>query len=173
MVQLFSERARAFPELVIAGHCSDRYGSLMNAPLEFDRPPFVVRKDISYPAKRCHMFQGFAGVCYRRSFFSISKNGNVNFNVYLKTVLSSKNCFLVDDFVISNFMALQGIGGMDFNFNFKLEKMTSVTAALTILDYGLTKSAISKNIGNRYPNLNCSNFLKQSHSHMSFLRAGK
>jgi hypothetical protein len=65
----------------------------------------------------CRLNEAFAGVAFRRHMFSHTPTNNVthhaiSFEQYVNIALKNRNCFVSDDWVVSNFLTLSGIFGM-------------------------------------------------------------
>ena len=89
------------PEKVIVGNCGDVYLTGVNS---------------SY--HRCNMFQAFAGVGFRRRFFSAA------FDDYMATALKDDHCFRGDDFTVSNYFALNGYVGLNLS-NYHVRQLST------------------------------------------------
>lgn len=100
------------PNRVIAGNCGDVYLTGVNSSNH-----------------RCNLFQGFAGVGFRRSFFG------EGFFDYMETALKSDHCSRGDDYTLSNYFALHGIMGLNLTGNIYVNQLDTGRCACLLLNF--------------------------------------
>lgn len=66
----------------------------------------------------CQVVEAFASAAYHRSLFNLTPfihkmNRTITFTEYIDIVLQNKNCFISDDWIISNFLILNEIFAID------------------------------------------------------------
>jgi hypothetical protein len=147
------EKSLFDPTWVQAGRCGDPL--LSNPEQDFWRQPF---SDAIRPSGHggwccCRMYEGFAGVGYRRFMFS---NATIPFDEFMKRALSNPACFRSDDLVISSYLSLLGIQGMDLRLR-----------GIWSQPIGEESDGLHKQPGG-HPYPDCSRFLQKSK--MSYLR---
>lgn len=105
LTQLMKEISFEDPTFVLSGHC------------QLTQPEISLKQSNHTPIKIersdkeccCRIFEGFASVGYRVSFFQDTR---LNFTQYVETALTFDRCFRSDDFVISNYLKFFNITGL-------------------------------------------------------------
>lgn len=152
MVALMRERIEYDPNYVQTGHCGDTL--LTNKEEEYYVPPFNLTKLSGKGGGCCcRLHEGFGGVGYRRGIFD---DPNLPFQRYLDIALSNKECFRSDDFVVSNYLTLNGYQGLDLQLKARQQRQ------------GYESDALHKLEPTGHPYSRCSQFLQLNN--LSFIR---
>jgi len=114
LTQTMKQWAADEPLFVVAGHDVD-VNILSNPERDFLGSPFNNSQfndmERSKSVCCCRFFEGYGGVGYRVGFFQ--RNLSLNFSTYLSIALTNPKCYRSDDLVISNYLALVGIQGIN------------------------------------------------------------
>jgi len=162
LTRIMKQWAAEEPDFVLSGKCGDTM--LSNPESDFWGPPFnFTSLNVNKPCC-CRFFEGFGAAGYRVRFFqgttfqiSIFPHLNVNFTTYFETAIAHKRCFRTDDLVISNFLTLLGIQGIDLKIRVKELKANRDDTALYLQKYQATDGAHTTP---GHPYYNCSMYLR-------------